>query len=239
MMSNYRKTFRNVRNSARKMKTRARRGMSKISMPTNIYDQYIFSLKRLYPLCKHDTIIEAANYQEHKITYGEMTYEGIEELYTHVLSKTTSPLNSFLDVGCGRGKLCLYMAAKPNVYTSTGIELVKSRLMDAENLKSILSKKYLLYTNKTNFINEDILKLSLSDSINANLKTFVWFSNLCFDPSVTTTIFEKLVSELSTGSIICCSKTPTDNIDRLKKLENVVIPMSWSQSSNVYMYVIE
>ena len=77
---------------------------------------YISELKELYPLCKHDWILSKndnnTNYDGHKIVYGEMSYEGIETLY----SITSTPSNSiknkfdaFIDIGSGRGKLCLYI----------------------------------------------------------------------------------------------------------------------------------
>ena len=61
--------------------------------------QYIQQLKRLYPSCVHDTNKDklCTQYNGHTITYGEMTYEGIETLYVSI-SKYAIP-EYFLDVG--------------------------------------------------------------------------------------------------------------------------------------------
>jgi hypothetical protein len=207
--------------------------------PKSISEKYMYHLKKLYPLCKYDENkdFELSSYSNHRVTYGEMTYEGIQELYKHVLSKTQD-IRNFLDVGSGRGKLCLYMAEVPTIISSVGVELVKSRFDDAEIMKSALSKKYSTFVNKVLFKNEDFLQLSLDSLFDTREKTFVWFSNLCFNPEITTNIFEKLAKELSSGSIICCSNIPDKEIDGLTQIDTVMIPMSWSQSSSVKMFKV-
>jgi hypothetical protein len=64
----------------------------------------------------------------------------------------------------------------------------------------------------------------------------VWFSNLCFDPSLTERIYSKLVDELPIGSIICSSKIPENPPNGLKSLGVIQVGMSWNELSNVYMY---
>lgn len=195
-------------------------------------NKYITKLKELYPLCKHDTTHE--EYVGHKTTYGEMTYEGLETLYNHI-QPMIEP-SYFIDVGSGRGKLCLYMAQHTSIQKSIGVELVKSRYDDAQNLKNELSQnaQFVQYTNKTEFINADILTINLEQMITK--KAFVWFSNLCFDTEMTIKVFDKLIKELPQGSIICCSKT-AENINA-EKLGTLSIPMSWSQNSNVHLFKI-
>lgn len=204
-------------------------------------DKYIAKLKELYPLCKHDTNHE--EYAGHKTTYGEMTYEGIESLYNHIQTFNNGPPSYFIDVGSGRGKLCLYMAQKPTILKSIGVELVTTRYEDAKNLKTELSNtpQFTQYTNKTEFINADVLTIDLKSKFDENKKVFVWFSNLCFDSEITIKIFDKLISELPQGSVICCSKISED-INNNEKLINrgiTSIPMSWSQNSNVNIYQIK
>lgn len=192
---------------------------------------YVNQLKKLYPLCKHDDKSQTCEqYNGHDIVYGEMTYEGIETLYTSV-SKYAIP-EYFLDVGSGRGKLCLFMASKPNIVKSIGIELVTSRVDDAEKLKKSLIRSK--FAKKCEFINANIFDVSISDKINR--PAFVWFSNLCFDPSLTERIYLKLVDELPIGSIICSSKIPENTPVKLKSLGSMQVGMSWNESSNVYMY---
>jgi hypothetical protein len=197
--------------------------------------EYLNKLKSLYPLCKHDSnkIDEKNSYADHKITYGEMTYEGIELLYQYVLKNCFQILpHCFIDIGSGRGKLCLYMAEKNNIEQTIGIELVKSRYDDAIKLKEDLN--FESYTRKVKFYNSNIFDLSLRKIIYTS-PVFIWFSNLCFESSTTDSIFNKIVSELPIGSIICCSKTPT-NIINCTLINTIIIPMSWSNNSNVYIY---
>ena len=79
-----------------------------------------------------------------------MNYEGIELLYNYLITNYFTILpHCFLDVGSGRGKLCLYMAEKQNIDRSIGIELVEIRIQDALRLKEDL--RYPTYTNKVEF----------------------------------------------------------------------------------------
>jgi hypothetical protein len=194
--------------------------------------QYINQLKQLYPSCVHDNNKDklCKQYDGHTITYGEMTYEGLEALYTHILQYGDP--SYFLDVGSGRGKLCLYMAAKPNILKSYGIELVADRVRDANRLKRSLAVSPL--AKKCEFLNANIFDISISDKITG--PAFVWFSNLCFEPSTTEQIYTKLVDELPVGSVICSSKIPENPPTALRSLGNIQIAMSWNTASNVFLY---
>ena len=194
---------------------------------TSSRKHFVNSLKKLYPSCKHDSI--SKNYEGHKVTYGEMEYNGIELLYKYISKKYNPNISSFIDVGSGRGKLCMFMAAQPKIRKVVGIELVTDRHDDAIMLKSKLDP---LYGDKVTLINSDIFKINLQDFNLTNV--FVWFSNLCFDQNITDDIFKKLIKELPKESIICCSKQHT--IPELHLLDSIKIPMSWNSSSNVNIY---
>jgi hypothetical protein len=199
-------------------------------------NDYIEKLKILYPKCKKDENSQNEKYTEHKITYGEMNYEGIELLYKHLIKHYFDILpHCFLDVGSGRGKLCLYMAEKSNIDRSVGIELVEIRYQDALELQEKLH--YPMYTNKVNFYNSNIFNISLNKIIIAS-PVMVWFSNLCFDPNTTDKIFQKLVNELPNQSIICSSKPPNIVIDKCEYKDSILVPMSWIENSSVYIYQI-
>ena len=79
---------------------------------------YFEKLKVLYPNCIQYTN-DSDNYKNHQITYGEMEYEGIEKLYNKF--NKDFELTNFIDIGSGRGKLCLYMALFPQITQSIGI----------------------------------------------------------------------------------------------------------------------
>ena len=187
---------------------------------------YISLLKRLYPVCKHDSV-DSSLYQNDKITYGEMDYEGMQQLYNHV-KKINSKIDCFIDIGSGRGKLCMYMGSQPKINSVLGIELVKERHDDAVELKTDLRS---VNFNKVELINKSILDVDLKKY--SSKQVLVWFSNLCFNPSTKNDIFKKLVIELPKGTIVCCSSQPDINIEFL---EIINIPMSWNHSSSVYIY---
>ena len=193
---------------------------------------YIRSLKNIYPSCKFDddkTKENYSKYNEHKIVYGEMEYDGIQQLYSFITKKYNSNINCFIDIGSGRGKLCMFMASQPKINKVLGIELVEQRHHDAEKLKKDLASDY---SNKVELVNNDVLKVDLTKYNNYNI--FIWFSNLCFDQETTNNIFEKLKSELPKETIICCSKK-TNNSSFIQ-IDNINIPMSWNKSSNVSIY---
>ena len=198
-------------------------------------------MKELYPLCEHESEKEKekAKYPEHSITYGEMTYEGIETLYERVrplFQQRGEEMKAFLDVGSGRGKLSLYMAAKEEIDSSVGIELVESRVDDAERLLNQLSVRHRVFTDKVKFLNDDIFNIDLEDLDQG--PTFVWFSNLCFDNKTTDGIYKKLVQELPRDSVICSSKAPTKISNKMMQCDPATIPMSWNLASQVYIYQV-
>lgn len=191
--------------------------------------QYLTQLKNRYPACKHDKDHSDRHlYTGHNITYGEMEYKGIEMLYRHIMKSYDNGVNTFIDVGSGRGKLCMYMAVQPKIKRILGIELVKQRHEDAVQLKTELAPEY---SKKVELLNQNVLEIDFSPF--SNSRVFVWFSNLCFDQSITNSIFCKLQEELPKGSIICCSKKP----EMYEDIETIPIEMSWTKTSNVYIYI--
>lgn len=206
------------------MKTKLRRIKQRNNMTKK---KYIQQLQTLYPSCKHDENIQCT-YGEHKITYGEMEYDGIQELYSIITKKYNSKIDCFMDIGSGRGKLCMYMAGQPKIKHVLGVELVKERHDDAENLKSKLKSSY---ANKVELLNQNIFDVNLGENSGNNV--FIWFSNLCFDKNNIDLIFKKFSEELPEGTIICCSKKPESE---LKYLDSIKIPMSWNRDSIVYIY---
>jgi len=168
-----------------------------------------------------------------------MDYEGISRLFKHI-QKINPMINTFIDVGSGRGKLCLYMASVAKIKKTIGIELVKARHNDALCLQEKMPGEY---AKNVKFINADVCKLNLAEELPEDPRVFVWFSNLCFEQNTTNDIFDKLANELPVGSIICCSKiySTGDKTDKtsLQFIESIPIEMSWSKTSNVHIYVIE
>jgi len=204
-------------------------------------NRYIECLKKWYPFCKKDDVDCSQEYPAHKITYGEMTYEGIEQLYHYVTSLSeNTPYHGFLDIGSGRGKLCLYMAAKPAMEQSVGIELVKLRYDDSLVLQARLERISPKIARKIQFIHSDIFDVDLKDIFpKIDQPIFVWMSNLCFEKEITREILNKIVNELPSKTVICFSKEPDDIPEQLEKITTLPVPMSWNDTSNVNIYRIK
>jgi len=197
---------------------------------------YIDTLKTIYPSCKKDTDDLSQKYAEHKITYGEMSYESIELLYKTIVKK--HKIKGFLDIGSGRGKLCLYMADKRNIDHSVGIELVKERLQTGICLHKQLKKEFFNIVKKVKFIHANIFDINLETVFPEKEPLFVWMSNLCFETDTTNQIFSKLVRELPKNSIVCFSKKPEFLVPGLKEWKTMEINMSWYKKSIVHICII-
>ena len=185
--------------------------------------QHFTRLAKLYPSCKHDSVFRESH-EGHNITYGEMEYEGIKTLYEHARRHSPS-IHCFMDIGSGRGKLCMYMAAYPEIKKVVGIELMKERHDDAEKLKTDLESPF---AKKVQLINEDLFEVKFPHQT-----SFIWFSNLCFPPDKTAEVFEKIKNEMPKGTIVCCSNKPD-----LTPLETIEVPMSWDKKSTVHLFMI-
>ena len=191
---------------------------------------YIIQLKNLYPSCKFDRNVEDSSlYNGVNITYGEMEYDGVQKLYSFVSKNYNNKINCFMDLGSGRGKLCMYMASLSKIKYVLGVELVKQRHDDAEILKSELNFEY---ANKVHLLNKNIYDIDFEEYKNKQI--FIWLSNLCFDQTGIDNIFQKLKNSLPSGTIVCCSKKPLENFGEY--LNSIQVPMSWNKESNVYIY---
>ncbi len=217
-MSNYEK----YRNRYLEIKNREK------SKSMNLTSNYKDELKKLYPACKFDKD-RNTNYEKANITYGEMNYEGFDKLLEYL----KNDVNVFIDIGSGRGKLCLYAAGFPFIKKSIGIELVKERHSDAISLKSKLEKYP--ESSKVKFINDYVENVNLSQF--KSDKILIWISNLCMAESVTNTIFESIANNLPKGTIIGCSKAPKES-SKYVKVTDLKIPMSWSEDSNIFLFKI-
>jgi hypothetical protein len=191
--------------------------------------EYITKLKELYPQTEH--LRDDKDYKDNHITYGEITYEGIQvikEIYDRL------NLEYFIDIGSGNGKLPLFMAGSSKIKKSVGIELVEIRHNRAMELKSQLANNFSEITQKVEFINDDFNNVNFSTVLNNNNKPVaVFISNLCFGEEINEKLYKKLLDELPAGTVIIASKKA--NIANGKKIETILCPMSWSVNSNVFV----
>ena len=203
---------------------------------TNI--NYFNKLKELYPSC----VKKPEESKESTHTYGEMEYNGVESLNKQI--NPNNKIKYFLDIGSGRGKLPCWFGGIPNIIKSIGIEIVEQRCLDAQELKSKLAKKYPVQTNKIELICGSFENQNLGQLVDSNSDTLVWISNLCFGPELTETVFTQILNKMAKGTIICCSRKPSDTIDsnttnKLIFKSQIQIQMSWwDKLSDVYVFII-
>jgi len=199
---------------------------------------FFAQLYEKYPSCVHDHI-EHHKYANQKIIYGEMEYEGMRDLYAYV-RKLEPELGGFMDIGSGRGKLCLFMAEFPEITYAIGIELVRERCRDAQKLKRDLRGEFGSITKKVRFLCKNALEIDYRTLVpRKSSPCFVWFSNLCFVSETSDLILRKLSAELPRGSIVACSQAlsaETREEDGIQKFGNISVAMSWNTSSNVHVY---
>ena len=163
---------------------------------------------------------------KYNTTYGEMEISGIEKLYNHL--KETNTFECFMDLGSGKGKVCMYMAKQPDIKEVVGIELVEERHEEANQLMKTLN---IDEAQKVSLHLDDIFNVSLKKYNQMN--TFIWISSLCFPQDVVNNIFKKLKKELKEGTLVCCSKRP-NNIGEL--IGTLTVPQTWNKEHLVSIY---
>lgn len=200
--------------------------------------EYWKLLKKLYPNCVKKP--NESNGQTE--TYGEMEYVGIEKLCLTINPSNT--IKYFLDIGSGRAKLPCWFAGVPNIIKSIGIEIVSQRHVDGVELVEKLNEKFPQITNKINLLEGsfELYDLGLLTAHSSN--TLVWISNLCFGEELTDKIFTQILSQMAPGTIICCSKKPSEKFFQSAKLKLSMIPNTnpiqiqmswWDNLSDVYV----
>ena len=192
----------------------------------NESDNYLSALKNLYSDISHKPRPENNTAQDRTHTYGEMQFEGIEKLYEHLLKEKNKNINYFIDIGSGYGKIPLWFGNIPTVVKSIGFEIIEERHNGAQKNLEELKKNYPNIISKIKLTIDDI-----NQQIANSPNTLIWMSNLCFGEDLTKKIFDKILPQLPTEVIICCSAPIND--DRLKKIGQVEIQMTWNSSSTV------
>ncbi len=190
---------------------------------------YVKKLKELYNSVKFD--VSLSQTYKYNTLYGEMDYAGISKI-----NQIYKDIQHFVDIGSGRGKLCLYMAHNINIKSSIGIEIVEERHKDAIELKQELTTEFSTYTDKVEFIKADIFEVSIKDRLKG--KTLVWFSNIAFEQEQSDNVIIKLIGELPKKSIIICNRQFSINHEQLNLLQEIVVVQSWNSESTVYSYQI-
>ncbi len=159
-------------------------------------------------------------------TYGEITFEAVKTL-TEKLNLKDSDV--FYDLGCGVGKMVIQVYLSSPVKKSIGIELSSERADKAIKIQQQLNQSNKIAKERTlAFYKESFLDANLDDA------TVVYLASTCFPDELMKKITEKLAT-LKTGLRVITLKKLAENA-KFKLVDEFILPMTWSDSTNAYLY---
>lgn len=172
------------------------------------------------------------------LQYGEVTYAGMEPLYSALQLKSG---DVFYDLGCGVGKLVLYVALRGQAKRSIGLEIGERRQAVAGGVCQMLSAELanqragkasslaqIERCAEFDVVLGDISRQRYSDA------TVVVLTNLCMDQGVQNRTIECLMRCPSTRRIV--SITPLPSHVRLKLTRTVRVSCTWAKISTWHVY---
>jgi hypothetical protein len=168
-------------------------------------------------------------------TYGEVSLAGIKALYEKF--KIYSPVvkcpqnrRKFYDLGSGVGKVVVGIATLCPEFECYGFEIIPERARLAVQAVGKLHSTSL--QRRIHLMGQSFL----DPSVVLREASWIFISNLCFDPETQASIAQRL-QELEPGAIIICSRQLALSQTQFATLETAcVIPMSWSNSSSCWIY---
>jgi hypothetical protein len=169
-------------------------------------------------------------------TYGEITHEGFKKCFKGITTKN----KVFYDLGSGIGKLVVYAGLEKKFKKSIGVELNSNRHKIAkQTLKQIKKEitqkgtsKNIEKANTISFINDSLFNKKY-------FKGDVYFiSNLCFTEEMNKKLGHYFETYNTTKGTIILSSRELPMKTRIKSVTNINCPMTWSETSAVYKYVL-
>ncbi len=177
-------------------------------------------------------------YEGYQLTYGEVTEAGIHKMakmFSKYLPLSQVPVQNrtFYDLGCGLGKTVIGMALLHPQIRSIGIELVEDRARKAGIAIGRIGKTV---QNRCGIVTGSVL----DDEFSYGNACWIFISNLCFSEENNQKLAAKLGRDTPVGCIIQCSKElPNAAQNRLVLKEIHRIPMTWTNESQLHVYVKE
>ena len=196
--------------------------------------------KELLEIWKYD-VFQKVNIEKEKeetkgkwkidFLYGEITENGTRELFNYLRNnKLVNKSWSFVDVGCGFGKVVFHAALEEDIVKSTGIEVLESKYEVAQkNFKSLIEKFPKFPKYKIDLINENSDKLKELDYSVAFHNSIAWNRESIIHLN---TIFPNSI-HVSTKSIHAI------NDKRIEKIAIIELEFSWNKHGKltpVYLY---
>ncbi len=160
-------------------------------------------------------------------TYGEITYEGAQQLIDYLKLKST---DVFYDLGCGIGKFVVQVYLDSPVRKTVGIELAPKRYNYAQSIKRTMKEQQLFKPGHLLFFKQENIKnTNLSDA------THVFMCSTCFSNKLMKALTDNIIRHAQPNTtIITLKRLPQD--DRFTLETTMSIPMTWSKNTTVYIY---
>lgn len=184
---------------------------------------------------------EAARTDDYEPTYGELTFDGVNELVKRIGLR---PSDQFIDIGCGIGKLVIQAALQSGAQC-TGIELCRSRYDKA--IRALHFCQTYHYIPNVRFIYADATTFSYNNA------TVVYMCSTCFS----TNMILKIVEGLPLGCRVVLQTHPQEfkkvydgenegNGELAPQYSRVLeyssffnVPVTWTAEVPLYVYTVQ
>ena len=169
---------------------------------------------------------------QHNLTYGEIEWPTLKLMLDYAQKQVALPSGGrFYDLGCGRGRAVLYMAMSGLFDNSVGIEVLPERVSLAKDALNKLRASIPIAGSR--------VKLFEASFLNPAFKykdaRMVFLSNMCFDNETQNAIFRKLNTEMPKGSLVFCSRLPSETLSAFETLGVQNVPMTWTPTSEIHI----
>ena len=168
---------------------------------------------------------------QHNLTYGEIEWPALKTMLDYVQRQEVGSGGRFYDLGCGRGRAVLYMAMSGLFDHSVGIEVLPERVSLAKDALNKLRASIPIAGAKVKLFEASFLNPAFKYK-DAKL---VFLSNMCFDNETQNAIFRKLNIEMPKGSLVFCSRPPSEILSAFEVLGVERVPMTWTPSSEIHI----
>ena len=162
--------------------------------------------------------IYGINHNKYNTVYGELNLEELTKVFHNIPIKKN---DIFYDLGCGSGKINLYMAFKYNI-KSIGIEIIEERINVAKTIEKKVKNKNIIFKNN------DMFKEKFSNG------TIFYAYNLTWPENINIKMIEKIKKDAKKCKyIILTTFLEHPNIKLYKTLDNINFS---SHLGSIYIY---
>ena len=164
--------------------------------------------------------INGIYHNEYDTVYGELNLDEIDKLFKIIEIKNN---DIFYDLGCGSGKINLYIALKYNI-KSIGIEIIEKRFQVAKSIKKKVKNENIVFKQN------DLFKENLLDG------TIFYSYNLTWPTDINIKMIEKIKKEAKKCKyIILTTLLDQPYITLYKTLDNINFS---SHVGSIYIYTL-